>query len=511
MFDFTPFARPLFAPRVRAAQSWLGKTREVQMRQLGFLLSRCRSTAVGERCDVSGVKSYDSFRKNFPVVSYEDIRDDVMRMVMGEKDILWRGRCRRFAQSSGTSDGKSKYIPVTDDSLRLNHYAGGRDVVAHYLNLNPASRIFSGKSFILGGSYANEVSHLPAGVMVGDLSANLIDRINPVANLFRIPSKDIALMSDWHEKLPALVKASLHQNVTNISGVPSWFMTVIREVIQAAGAETIHDVWPGLEVFFHGGITFDPYREQYARLTDTSKMHYLETYNASEGFFAVQSSLDTTAMLLLLDIGVFYEFVPLDSLGMPADAALPAWLVEPGKTYALVITSCNGLWRYMIGDTVTVESVDPLKISIAGRTKHFINAFGEEVMVHNSDAAIARACDLTGASVLNYTAAPVYDDGGHRGHHQWLIEWETPPADRDAFADALDAALQAVNSDYQAKRSGNIFLDRLSVDDAPQGLFDHWLESTGKLGGQRKVPRLCNDRHIIEQMLALIDNNKKYR
>lgn len=509
MFDFTPFARPLFAPRVRASQKWLGRTREVQMRQLEFLLSRCTSTAVGERCNVRSVKSYDGFRKNFPVVSYEDIRDDVMRMVMGEKDILWRGRCRRFAQSSGTSDGKSKYIPVTDDSLSLNHYAGGRDVVAHYLNLNPASRIFSGKSFILGGSYANEVSQLPAGVMVGDLSANLIDRINPVANLFRIPSKDIALMSDWHEKLPALVKASLHSNVTNISGVPSWFMTVIREVIEAAGAETIHDVWPGLEVFFHGGISFEPYREQYARLTDTSRMHYLETYNASEGFFAVQSSLDTTAMLLLLDIGVFYEFVPLDSLGNPGEAAIPAWEVEPGKTYALVITSCNGLWRYMIGDTVTVESVDPLKISIAGRTKHFINAFGEEVMVHNSDAAIARACDLTGASVLNYTAAPVYDDGGHRGHHQWLIEWETPPADKEVFAEELDIALQSVNSDYQAKRSGNIFLDRLSVDDAPVGLFDHWLESTGKLGGQRKVPRLCNDRHIIEQMLTLIDNDKK--
>lgn len=505
MFDFTPFSRPLFAPRVRAARNWLGRTREVQMHQLQHLLSRCVSTAVGERCHAREIRTYDDFRRNFPVVSYEDIHNDIMRMVMGEKDILWPGRCKRFAQSSGTSDGKSKYIPVTDEALSRNHYAGGRDVVAHYLNLNPGSRIFSGKSFILGGSYANEVNHLPADVRVGDLSANLIDNINPLANLFRIPSKKVAFMVDWHEKLPALVNASLHENVTNISGVPSWFMTVLREVIKAAGADTIHDVWPGLEVFFHGGISFEPYRAQYMALTDPSKMHYLETYNASEGFFAVQSSLDTTAMLLLIDIGIFFEFVPLDGLDDPQNSALPAWQLEQGKTYALVISSCNGLWRYMIGDTVTVESLDPLKISIAGRTKHFINAFGEEVMVHNSDAAIAKACAKTGASVLNYTAAPVYDDGGHRGHHQWLIEWAERPADTEAFAEALDSALQSVNSDYQAKRSGNIFLDRLTIDEAPAGLFDHWLESTGKLGGQRKVPRLCNDRHIIEQMLALKD------
>lgn len=504
MTDFTPLARPLFTPRVKAARSWVGHCEEVQRRQLDWLLSRARSTAVGERYHLSSVKSYEDFRRNVPVVVYEDIRDDVMRMVMGEKDILWPGRCRRFAQSSGTSDGKSKYVPVTDDSLNRNHYAGGRDVVAHYLNLNPQSRIFSGKSFILGGSYANEVSNLPPGVKVGDLSANLIDKINPLVNLFRIPSKDVALLSDWHVKLPALVKASLHQDVTNISGVPSWFMTVIREVIAAAGARTIHDVWPNLEVFFHGGISFEPYRSQYARLTDPTKMHYLETYNASEGFFAVQSDYGSPGMLLLLDVGVFFEFVPLGGIGEASEVAIPAWEVVPGETYALIISSCNGLWRYMIGDTVKVESVDPLKITIAGRTKHFINAFGEEVMVHNSDAAIAEACRQTGAAVLNYTAAPVYDDGGHRGHHEWLIEWEAAPADKEDFAEKLDAALQAENSDYQAKRSGNIFLDRLTIDDAPEGLFDRWLESTGKLGGQRKVPRLCNDRHIIEQLFKLM-------
>lgn len=503
MVDFTPLARPIFAPRVRAALSWTGAAEAVQRGQLRWLLSAAAKTSVGERYGFMSAPSYENFCRTVPVVSYEDIRPDVMRMVAGESDVLWRGRCRRFAQSSGTSDGKSKYIPVTDDALSRNHYAGGRDVVAHYLNLNPASRIFAGKSFILGGSYANELKGLAPGVKVGDLSANLIDKINPMVNLLRVPAKEIALMSDWHKKLPALVNASLHENITNISGVPSWFMTVLREVIKEAGATTIHDVWPNLEVFFHGGISFEPYRQQYARMTDPTKMHYLETYNASEGFFAVQSSWDSKAMLLLLDIGVFYEFVPLDMVGEPFPDALPAWKVEPGHTYALVISSCNGLWRYAIGDTVKIESVDPLKITIAGRTKHFINAFGEEVMVYNADEALRRACEKTGASVLNYTAAPVYDDGGHRGHHQWLIEWATPPADRQNFVRQLDASLQAVNSDYQAKRTGNIFLNCLTVTDAVPGLFDRWLEATGKLGGQRKVPRLSNDRKIIDNMLEL--------
>lgn len=503
MIDFTPFARPFFAPRIRAAQKMASEPEAMQQRQLEWLLSHGRRTLAGERYGLQSVRTYDDFRRAVPVTGYEGIRQDVMRMVAGEADILWPGRCRRFAQSSGTSDGKSKYIPVTDDSLRYNHYAGGRDVVAYYLHINPASRLFSGKSFILGGSYANEVAGLPSGVRVGDLSANLIDNINPVANLFRIPSKEVALMADWHEKLPALVEASLRENVTNISGVPSWFMTVLREVIARAGADTIHDVWPNLEVFFHGGIAFGPYRSQYDRLTDPRRMHYLETYNASEGFFAVQSDPADRAMLLLLDVGVFYEFIPVDQSGEEFPESYTVATVEPGRTYALVITACNGLWRYAIGDTVTVESVCPLKITIAGRTKHFINAFGEEVMVHNTDAALAEACEVTGAAVLNYTAAPVYDDGGHRGHHQWLIEWSVPPADRGEFARVLDRALQSKNSDYQAKRSGDIFLDQLTVTDAVPGLFDRWLASTGKLGGQRKVPRLSNDRRLIGQMLEL--------
>ena len=337
---------------------------------------------------------------------------------------------------------------------------------------------------------------------VGDLSANLIDAINPLANYFRVPDKHTALLSDWSEKLPALVKASLHENITNISGVPSWFLTVLRSVISEAGATTIHDVWPGLEVFFHGGIAFGPYREQYHAITDTSRMRYIENYNASEGFFAAQDTRDASAgMLLMLNHGIFFEFRPLDG-GDP----VPAWRVEQGKTYALVITSCNGLWRYLPGDTVRIESVEPLRISIAGRTNSFINAFGEELMVWNADAAIAAACASTGARVADYTAAPVYTSCRTKGHHQWIIEWAKAPAcGNEAFADILDAELQKVNSDYQAKRSQDIFLARLELTEAPKGTFARWLASTGRLGGQRKVPRLANDRRIVDNIIEIIN------
>lgn len=503
MINLTPVIRPYFAPRVRAAQGWYGHIREVQLRQLRRLMAKAARTSYGQSHGVTGISGYEAFCNAIPLNDYESLRPLIMEMVAGKADVLWPGVCHRFAQSSGTSEGKSKYIPVTGDSLRLNHYPGGRDVVAHYLHLYPDSRIFSGKAFILGGSFANELADNPAHARIGDLSAHLIDAINPLVNLLRVPSKQVALMEDWHRKLPALVEASLHQDITSISGVPSWFMTVIQRVLERSGADNIHQVWPNLEVFFHGGISMEPYREPYSHLTDPAKMRYLETYNASEGFFAVQTSRERRSMALLLDAGVFYEFLPLDA--DPADpyAALPAWQVTPGETYSLVISAPNGLWRYQIGDTITVHSADPLEITIAGRTKNFINAFGEELMVHNADKALAEACRLTGAQVANYTAAPVYSTDHSRGHHQWLIEWLRQPADIEAFADTLDHELTRVNSDYQAKRSGDIFLARLTITTAQPGLFDRWLLSTGKLGGQRKVPRLSNDRRLIESMLAM--------
>lgn len=505
MIDFTGIARRFMAGRIKAARTWNTPdgVENAQNAVLTYLIGKGRHTAYGRHIGISSCDSYRTFREKVPVTPYPDLRPWVMRMIDGEKDILWPGRCRRFAQSSGTSDGKSKYIPVTADSLRLNHYRGAGDAVAHYLHLYPDSRMFSGKGFILGGSFSNELD-LAKGVYVGDLSANLIDAINPVANLFRVPSKRTALIADWRRKVPELVKSSLRENITNISGVPSWFMTVIKEVIKTAGATTIHDVWPNLEVFFHGGISMEPYRSEYAALTDASRMRYVETYNASEGFFAIQDRRQPGSMLLIEDAGVFYEFIPLDEIDNAfPEHAVPAWKVEEGRTYALVITAANGLWRYPIGDTVRIMSVNPLRIAIAGRTKHYINTFGEEVMVYNTDAALTRACALTGASAANYTVAPVFAEGKRRGRHEWLIEWTHRPDDIEAFADILDKALQSENSDYQAKRSGGIFLDRLSIVTLPNGTFDSWLASTGKLGGQRKVPRLSNDRKVADAILAL--------
>lgn len=499
--NITRLIRPYFMKRIRQIAAANADAERTQREVLGALLRAARDTRWGREHGYRKLTGYEDYREAVGVTPYEKIRPAVMRMIGGERDVLWPGVTRRFAQSSGTSDGKSKFIPVTADSLRQNHYRGGADVVSHYLNLYPDSRMFGGKSFILGGSFANELS-LPEGskARVGDLSANLIEAINPIANLARVPSKRTALMADWHEKLPALVAAASRCNVTNISGVPSWFLTVLNEILKSTGAKEIHEVWPNLEVFFHGGISFVPYRSQYDAIIDSSKMRYLETYNASEGFFAVQDTRESRAMALITDAGVFYEFIPADA---PDGTPVAAWEVEQGGIYALVLTSCNGLWRYPIGDTVKIESTSPLRITIAGRTKHYINAFGEEVMVHNTDAALAKACAECGCSVANYTAAPVYTSQGHRGHHQWLIEYSTPPADPALFAATLDRKLTEENSDYQAKRAGNIFLDPLSITVARPGLFDRWLESTGKLGGQRKVPRLSNDRKLIESMLKL--------
>jgi len=480
--------------------AWRGRIREVQLDVLTWLLDHGARTKWGCGCGLDRVKDYDGFRRAVSAPqTYPQVRELVMRMVGGEADVLWPGVTRRYAQSSGTSDGKSKYIPITDHSLRYNHYDGGAQVVAQYLRLYPDSRLFSGKSFILGGSYANELS-LPPGVRVGDLSATLIDCINPLADMVRVPSKRVALMTDWERKLPALIEASLHEDVTNISGVPSWFLTVLKGVMARAGAGCIHDVWPNLEVFFHGGISMLPYREQYAHIT-RQDMRYLESYNASEGFFAVQDTIESNAMLLLLDSGVFYEFIPLSQIDSDRPEPLAAWQVEEGEVYSLVITSCNGLWRYTPGDTVRVESVDPLRITIAGRTKSFINAFGEELMVENAEAAMTRVCHDFDCEVANYTAAPIYASDNTRGRHEWLIEFVREPASIPAFAEALDRALQDVNSDYQAKRAHGIFLDPLTVVRGRRGVFDDWLASTGKLGGQRKVPRLSNNRELIEQIL----------
>lgn len=506
--DLTPLARPHFLKIARRTDSWASSTADIQEALLRKLLRLGARSKPGRKYGFAEMATasdaYQSYSDSVPLVAYEDIRMDVMRMIAGEADVLWPGVCRNFAQSSGTSGGKSKFVPITDASLSGNHYRGAEDAVAHYLRHNPGSRLFSGKGFILGGSFAHHnLRHVSPSVRIGDLSATLINKITPLANFFRVPDKATALLPDWEVKLPALVARARRENITNISGVPSWFLTVIRSIVAAEGKNKISEVWPNLEVFFHGGISFEPYREEYRLLCDERKMHFVETYNASEGFFAVQDDPADRSMLLIIDRNVFYEFLPADN---PHARPLPIWEVKQGEVYELILTSSNGLWRYHLGDTVRIEQINPVKIRIVGRTKSFINAFGEELMEDNAERAMAAACTATGAAIRNYTAAPLYAHKGKRGRHQWLVEWEQLPDSIPHFAEELDRNLRLLNSDYDAKRTHTIFLDPPEIITASEGLFDRWLKSAGthKLGGQRKIPRLRNDRKIIEQMLEML-------
>jgi hypothetical protein len=424
----------------------------------------------------------------------------------GESDILWKGKVKWYAKSSGTTNDKSKFIPVSRDGLNRIHYAGGRDAVALYLRNNPKSRIFDGRSLILGGSHAPNFN-LP-GSLVGDLSAILIENISPLVNLIRVPRKETALLADFMTKRDRIARESLNRNVTNISGVPSWMLSVLDRVLEISGKSHINDVWPNLEVFFHGGVAFTPYRERYHQIIDSEGMHYMETYNASEGFFGLQDDPADPAMLLMIDYDVFYEFIPLEQVDDPDAKAVPLWEVETGKNYAIIISTSCGLWRYQIGDTVKFTSTNPYKFIISGRTKSFINAFGEELMVDNAEKAIAEACRQTGAQVAEYTAAPVFMDVHGKCRHQWVVEFAKRPDDVQKFTDVLDTTLQRINSDYEAKRSNNVTLQKPELVEAKPGLFNEWLASKGKLGGQHKVPRLSNSRKTINEVLALNTPNQ---
>ena len=392
-------------------------------------------------------------------------------------------------------------IPVSADGLKDTHYKGGTDVVALYLANNPKSRIFDGRALILGGSHAPNYT-LPHS-LVGDLSAILIENINPLANLVRVPQKKTALLSDFELKRDRIAAETLNKNVTNISGVPSWMMSVLVRVLELSGKKHLEEVWPNLEVFFHGGIAFTPYRKQYEKLITKSDMRYMETYNASEGFFGIQNDPTDPSMLLMLDYGVFYEFIPMDEFGTDNPTVVPLSGVETGKNYAMLITTSCGLWRYLIGDTVRFTSKNPYKFVITGRTKYFINAFGEEVIMDNAEKALSYACQKTGAQVSDYTAAPVFMDQNAKCRHQWLVEFTREPEDIDEFATLIDNKLQEVNSDYEAKRFHDVTLQRLEVVKARRGLFNDWLKSKGKLGGQHKVPRLSNSRKNIDELLDM--------
>ena len=505
--SITSIIRPFLVKRAGRLDRYATQTADIQQRVLQQLLSKAADTEYGQRFGFDSIRSYDDFAQRVPLNSYEELKGYIDRMRHGEKHVLWPGQVQWYAKSSGTTNDKSKFIPVSKQCLHDTHYAGGTDAVCLYLRNNPKSRLFDGRALILGGSHAPNYN-LPHS-LVGDLSAILIEHINPLVNLVRVPSKRVALLADFEEKRDLIARRAMQCRITNLSGVPSWMMAVITRVLEFSGKDTLDQVWPHLEVFFHGGVAFTPYREQYQRLIPSQGMHYMETYNASEGFFGLQNDPTDPAMLLMIDYGVFYEFIPLEEVGRPDAHALPLWQVECDRQYAMVISTSGGLWRYQIGDTVRFTSTEPYKFVISGRTKSFINAFGEELVVDNAEKGLQEACRLTGARVSEYTAAPVFMDNAGRCRHQWVVEFDKAPADTEAFARCLDEALQRINSDYEAKRYKDITLQRLELISAPRGLFNEWLKSRGKLGGQHKVPRLSNNRDIIEQVLAFMPQAPK--
>lgn len=491
----------VFKSRQTHIDAYTHNSEEIQRRVMTHLVQQGQRTQYGKTWGMNNVRTYEDFANRMPVTTYEELKEPIDRMRHGEADVLWPGVVKWFAKSSGTTNDKSKFIPVSADGLKNIHYKGGKDAVALYLRNNPKSKLFDGRSLILGGSHSPNYN--VANSIVGDLSAILIENINPLANLVRVPKKSIALMPDFEAKREAIARQTLHANITNISGVPSWMLSVLVRVLELSGKNTLAEVWPGLEVFFHGGIAFGPYREQYHHLVGSSQMQYMETYNASEGFFGLQDAPGDESMLLMLDYDVFYEFIPMDEFGRDNATVVPLWGVVPGQNYAMVISTSCGLWRYIIGDTVMFTSTQPYKFKITGRTKYFINAFGEELIMDNAEQGLAYACKTTGAEVLEYTAAPVFMDAEAKCRHQWLIEFSRQPSSLDAFAKALDQRLQQLNSDYEAKRHKDITLQQLEVVVARPNLFNDWLKSKGKLGGQHKVPRLGNSRKNIDELLQM--------
>ena len=504
--SLTSIVGKVFLPRQMNLQRHQTDAELLQATVLRHLLEKAAETEYGRNHLFNNTRSYDDFARNVPINTYEDLKGDIDRMRHGESNVLWPGQIRWYAKSSGTTNDKSKFIPVSPDGLHGIHYAGGFDTVALYLRNNPKSRMFDGKGLILGGSHSPNYN-LP-GSLVGDLSAILIENINPLANLVRVPKKQTALLSDFEVKRDRIARETLKKNVTNLSGVPSWMMSVLVRVLELSGKEHLEEVWPNLEVFFHGGIAFTPYRSQYEKLITSPKMHYMETYNASEGFFGIQDDPADKSMLLMLDYDVFYEFIPLEEVGKSNPTVVPLTGVELNKNYAMVISTSCGLWRYMIGDTVMFTSRNPYKFVITGRTKYFINAFGEELIQDNAEKGLQEACRETGAEVKEYTAAPVFMDQNAKCRHQWVIEFAQMPDSVEHFADVLDKSLQQINSDYEAKRCHDITLQHLEVVVAREGLFDDWLKSKGKLGGQHKVPRLANNRNIIDEVLEMNKEEK---
>ncbi len=493
--------------RVHQIELFMEYPHEVQRDVFNRLISDAKNTEFGKKHQFKSINSYKEFQQQVPISTYEELFPYIERMMRGEQNVLWPTYINWFAKSSGTTNAKSKFIPVSQEALDESHFSGGKDLLAFYVNNNPDSLIFTGKVLSIGGSHQKNSLAPDLDSYFGDVSAVIMQNMPLWAKYVRTPSEEVALLDSWEEKLEKIAQETQDENVTSMTGVPTWALLVLKRIMDLKGAANILEVWPNLEVFFHGAVAFGPYRKVFQDIIPNNNMSYIDAYNASEGFFGIQDSPKNDDMLLMLDYGIFYEFIPMSSSGLSASEPIPLWEVEAGKIYAMVISTNAGLWRYNIGDTIRFTSTKPYRIKISGRTKHFINAFGEELVIENAEEAIAKACDKTGAKIENFTAGPIYLEKNKRGGHEWIIEFANAPEDLKEFATLLDKNLQELNSDYEAKRQNDLALVLPKIYPVPGGTFYKWMKTRNKLGGQNKVPRLSNDRSHIESILGLLAEN----
>ncbi len=483
--------------RIHQIELFLKYPNEVQDELLLNLVRLSEDTIIGKQYDFESIRNYQTFTERVPVSTYEELEPLIERTRKGEQNVFWHEPIKWFAKSSGTTNAKSKFIPVSESALEDCHYKGSKDLLCMYLNNNENSEMFLGKSLRLGGSsqiYENNNSSF------GDLSAILIENMPMWAEFSSTPSNKVSLMSEWESKLTAIINETKTENVTSFAGVPSWMLVLLNRILSESNHSNLMELWPNLEVYFHGGVNFEPYREQYQKILPNTNFKYYEIYNASEGFFAIQDLNYSNDLLLMLDYGIFYEFIPMDTFGTPNQKVIPLSEVELFKNYAIVITTNSGLWRYLIGDTVRFTSLNPFRIRVTGRTKHHINVFGEELMVENTDQAIAKTCSQLHCEVKDYTVAPIFMKNKEKGSHEWMVEFKKPPEDFALFEKVLDETLQTVNSDYEAKRYNSMTLNQLKLNVARENLFYDWLAANDKLGGQHKIPRLSNQRDYLEQL-----------
>ena len=488
--------------RIHQIELFMKYPLDVQDEWLHTLISSAENTEWGKLYDYKSILTVQQFKDRVPIQNYDTLKPYIERMLQGEQNILWPSEIKWFAKSSGTTSDRSKFIPVSEEALEECHFKGGKDMLSIYCNNRPNSQMFTGKGLVLGGSH--QINQLCEDIHYGDLSAVLIKNLPVWAEYYRTPDMSIALMDNYEEKIDRMAEATIKENVTNISGVPTWTIVLAKKVMEITGTKNLLEVWPNLEAYFHGAVNFTPYRQQFKELIPSEEMYYLETYNASEGFFGIQDQSYSDELLLMLDYGIYYEFLPLENIDDENPKTLSLDQVELHKNYAIIISTNGGLWRYMIGDTVHFTSLSPFRIKITGRTKHFINAFGEEVIIDNAENALTKACALTNAKIKDYTACPIYFSGEEAGGHEWIIEFEQQPTDFEKFIDVMDDTLREVNSDYDAKRFKDMALRRPKVHNAPKDTFYKWLKEKGKLGGQHKVPRLANNREYVDEILKLL-------